>query len=184
MKIFQISAGVIPGFPLLSMPAFASEDAAADPASSAVQPGFAYHALDPDIITNYLGDGKTWLCAVTVELMAENAADLKLLEQHDPLIRDAIIRLIGSKTGAQIKSLVSREELRRSARPGSTSCWSERPARRRYASSSSPSTCISNELAEGRTPAAPTRLHSLSRTSSPWATRRCEVAPSRDPHRL
>ena len=45
--------------------------------------------------------------------MATDAADLKLLEQHDPLIRDAIIRLIGSKTGAQIKSLVSREELRK-----------------------------------------------------------------------
>jgi hypothetical protein len=45
---------------------------------------------------------------VTVELMATDAADLKLLEQHDPLIRDAIIRLIGSKTGAQIKSLVNR----------------------------------------------------------------------------
>lgn len=114
MKIFRFLLVLSLSFPLLSMPAFASEDAAADPASSAVQPGFAYHALDPDIITNYLGDGKTLgYVRVTVELMAENAADLKLLEQHDPLIRDAIIRLIGSKTGAQIKSLVSREELRK-----------------------------------------------------------------------
>ncbi|MFM4998122.1 flagellar basal body-associated protein FliL [Aeromonas sanarellii] len=114
MKIFRFLLVLSLSFPLLSMPAFASEDAADDPASSAVQPGFAYHALDPDIITNYLGDGKTLgYVRVTVELMAENAADLKLLEQHDPLIRDAIIRLIGSKTGAQIKSLVSREELRK-----------------------------------------------------------------------
>jgi len=114
MKIFRFLLVLSLSFPLLSMPAFASEDAAADPASSAVQPGFAYHALDPGIITNYLGDGKTLgYVRVTVELMAENAADLKLLEQHDPLIRDAIIRLIGSKTGAQIKSLVSREELRK-----------------------------------------------------------------------
>jgi len=50
---------------------------------------------------------------VTVELMAENEADLKLLEQHDPLIRDAIIRLMGSKSADQIKSLVSREDLRK-----------------------------------------------------------------------
>ena len=114
MKIFRFLLVLSLSFPLLSMPAFASEDAAADPASSAVQPGFAYHALDPDIITNYLDDGKTLgYVRVTVELMAENAADLKLLEQHDPLIRDAIIRLIGSKTGAQFKSLVSREELRK-----------------------------------------------------------------------
>ena len=114
MKIFRILLVLSLGCTLLNTHAFANEYAAADPASAAVQPGFAYHALDPDIITNYLGDGKTLgYVRVTVELMAENAADLKLLEQHDPLIRDAIIRLIGSKTGAQIKSLVSREELRK-----------------------------------------------------------------------
>ncbi|WP_393937120.1 flagellar basal body-associated protein FliL [Aeromonas rivipollensis] len=110
MKIFRILLVLSLGCTLLNTHAFANEEAA----SAAVQPGFAYHALDPDIITNYLGDGKTLgYVRVTVELMAENAADLKLLEQHDPLIRDAIIRLIGSKTGAQIKSLVSREDLRK-----------------------------------------------------------------------
>ncbi len=114
MKIFRILLVLSLGCTLLNTYAFANEDAAADPASAAVQPGFAYHALDPDIITNYLGDGKTLgYVRVTVELMATDAADLKLLEQHDPLIRDAIIRLIGSKTGAQIKSLVNREELRK-----------------------------------------------------------------------
>ncbi|MGN4983781.1 flagellar basal body-associated FliL family protein [Aeromonas dhakensis] len=81
---------------------------------AAAKPGFLYHLLDPDIITNYLSDGKTLgYVRVTVELMAENEADLKLLEQHDPLIRDAIIRLMGSKTADQIKSLVSREDLRK-----------------------------------------------------------------------
>ena len=81
---------------------------------AAAKPGFSYHALDPDIITNYLSDGKTLgYIRVTVELMAENEADLKLLEQHDPLIRDTIIRLMGSKSVDQIKSLVSREELRK-----------------------------------------------------------------------
>ncbi|WP_290435698.1 flagellar basal body-associated FliL family protein [Aeromonas caviae] len=114
MKIFRILLLLSLGCTLLQTQAFANEGAATDSASSAVQPGFAYHALDPDIITNYLGDGKTLgYVRVTVELMAENAADLALLEQHAPLIRDAIIRLIGSKTGSQIKSLVSREELRK-----------------------------------------------------------------------
>ena len=113
MKIFRIQLLSL-GCTLLNIQAFANGEEATDPASSAVQPGFAYHALDPDIITNYLGDGKTLgYVRVTVELMATDAADLKLLEQHDPLIRDAIIRLIGSKTGAQIKSLVNREELRK-----------------------------------------------------------------------
>ena len=114
MKIFRILLVLSLGCTLLQTQAFANEEAATDAASSAVQPGFAYHALDPDIITNYLGDGKTLgYVRVTVELMAENEADLKLLEQHDPLIRDAIIRLMGSKSADQIKSLVSREDLRK-----------------------------------------------------------------------
>lgn len=114
MKIFKILLGLLLGSALLNVQAFASEEPAAEPAAASAKPGFAYHALDPDIITNYLGEGKTLgYVRVTVELMAENAADIKLLEQHDPLIRDAIIRLIGSKTGDQIKSLVSREELRK-----------------------------------------------------------------------
>jgi flagellar protein FliL len=96
---------------LLANPAWAEEsttDAAAQ------QDGVAYHPLEPDIITNYLSEGKTLgYVRVTVELMAENHGDLKLLETHDPLIRDAIIRLMGSKTAEQIKSLPSREELRK-----------------------------------------------------------------------
>jgi len=153
MKIFRILLLSL-GCTLLNTQAFANEEEATDPASSAVQPGFAYHALDPDIITNYLGDGKTLgYVRVTVELMATDAADLKLLEQHDPLIRDAIIRLIGSKTGAQIKSLRS------------TNCWSRRRARRRSASSSSPNTCTSNHT--GRGPAPLTRcIHCRGRHGS------------------
>ncbi|MFC5706624.1 flagellar basal body-associated FliL family protein [Aeromonas eucrenophila] len=113
MKIANVLLMLLLSCTALNAQASAAEEPAADPAAAA-KPGFAYHALDPDIITNYLGDGKTLgYVRVTVELMAENAADLKLLEQHDPLIRDAIIRLIGSKTGDQIKSLVSREELRK-----------------------------------------------------------------------
>jgi flagellar protein FliL len=95
---------------LLTSPAWAEESADA----AAQQDGVAYHPLEPDIITNYLSEGKTLgYVRVTVELMAENHGNLKLLETHDPLIRDAIIRLMGSKTAEQIKSLASREELRK-----------------------------------------------------------------------
>jgi len=93
---------------------------AADQANTATgdqvvtQPGFSYHGLTPDIITNYLSDSKTLgYVRITVELMVDNQADLKVLEQHDPLLRDAIIRLLGSKNAEQIKSLTNREELRK-----------------------------------------------------------------------
>jgi len=113
MKIFKILLLLLLSCGSLHVQA-SSEKATPTEGADAAKPGFSYHALDPDIITNYLSNGKTLgYIRVTVELMAENEADLKLLEQHDPLIRDAIIRLMGSKTADQIKSLVNREELRK-----------------------------------------------------------------------
>jgi flagellar FliL protein len=113
MKIFKILLVLLLSCGALQAQA-SSEKATPAEGAEAAKPGFSYHALDPDIITNYLSNGKTLgYIRVTVELMAENEADLKLLEQHDPLIRDAIIRLMGSKTADQIKSLVNREELRK-----------------------------------------------------------------------
>ncbi|MFZ3401939.1 flagellar basal body-associated protein FliL [Aeromonas salmonicida] len=114
MKIFKILLLLLLSCGSLHVQASSEEEPLAEGAEAAAKPGFSYHALDPDIITNYLSDGKTLgYIRVTVELMAENEGDLKLLEQHDPLIRDAIIRLMGSKTADQIKSLVNREELRK-----------------------------------------------------------------------
>ena len=114
MKIFKILLLLLLSCGSLHVQASSEEEPPAEGAEGAAKPGFSYHALDPDIITNYLSDGKTLgYIRVTVELMAENEGDLKLLEQHDPLIRDAIIRLMGSKTADQIKSLVNREELRK-----------------------------------------------------------------------
>jgi flagellar protein FliL len=113
MKIFKILLVLLLSCGALHAQASSEKAPPAEGAETA-KPGFSYHALDPDIITNYLSNGKTLgYIRVTVELMAENEADLKLLEQHDPLIRDAIIRLMGSKTADQIKSLVNREELRK-----------------------------------------------------------------------
>ena len=114
MKIFKILLLLLLSCGSLHVQASSEEEPPAEGAEAAAKPGFSYHALDPDIITNYLSDGKTLgYIRVTVELMATDAADLKLLEQHDPLIRDAIIRLMGSKTAEQVKSLVNREELRK-----------------------------------------------------------------------
>ncbi|WP_421337344.1 flagellar basal body-associated protein FliL [Aeromonas veronii] len=114
MKIFKILLVLLLSCGALQQQALAEDEPPAEGAEGAAKPGFSYHALDPDIITNYLSDSKTLgYIRVTVELMAENEADLKLLEQHDPLIRDAIIRLIGSKNADQVKSLTNREELRK-----------------------------------------------------------------------
>ncbi len=69
-----------------ALQAYASEGGSpAEGEAAAAKPGFFYHLLDPDIITNYLSDGKTLgYVRVTVELMAENEADLKLLGSMTP----------------------------------------------------------------------------------------------------
>ncbi|PPA27904.1 flagellar basal body-associated protein FliL [Aeromonas jandaei] len=115
MKLFKFLLVLLLSCGALQVYASGGEEPPAEGEAAVVpKPGFYYHLLDPDIITNYLSDGKTLgYVRVTVELMAANEGDLKLLEQHDPLIRDAIIRLMGSKSADQIKSLVSREELRK-----------------------------------------------------------------------
>ena len=79
MKIFKILLVLLLSFGALHVQA--EEDPPAEGAEEAAKPGFSYHALDPDIITNYLSDGKTLgYIRVTVELMTDNEADLKLLE--------------------------------------------------------------------------------------------------------
>lgn len=99
---------------LTPLGAMASSEGGEETAQAPTGPVISYYALAPDIITNYLSDGKTLgYIRATIELMAESEADKKLLEANDPLIRDAIIRLLGSKTGEQIKSLATREELRK-----------------------------------------------------------------------
>ena len=45
--------------------------------------------------------------------MVANSDDLAAIEHHQPLIRDAIIELLGKQTEDTIKSLSGREDLRK-----------------------------------------------------------------------
>jgi len=88
---------------------------AEDPAPESGSVGdFAYYPIEPDIITNYLNEDKKHLgyVRVAVELMLDSSGDLSTVEHHVPLIRDAIIRILGEQDIRQIKSLKGREEIR------------------------------------------------------------------------
>ena len=75
---------------------------------------YAYYGLEPDIITNYVNEDKKHLgyIRVTVELMIEKSNDLSKVQHHAPLIRDAIIRILGEQELKHIKSIKGREEIR------------------------------------------------------------------------
>lgn len=75
----------------------------------------AYFGLEPDIVTNYLGNSSRNIgyVRVTVELMLTSASHIEAAEHHAPLLRATTIEIFGNQTEEQVKSLTGREEIRR-----------------------------------------------------------------------
>ncbi|MEI8672322.1 flagellar basal body-associated protein FliL [Vibrio sp. SA48] len=78
-------------------------------------PKLAYFTLEPDLTTNFFTKGKKLgYIQVRIDIMVANSKDLPIVELHQPLIRDAVIELLGKQTEETIKSLAGREDLRKS----------------------------------------------------------------------
>ncbi|WP_172561734.1 flagellar basal body-associated protein FliL [Vibrio furnissii] len=77
-------------------------------------PKFAYFTLEPDLTTNFYTKGKKLgYIQVRIDIMVASSTDLPLIETHQPLIRDAVVELLGKQTEDTIKSLAGREDLRK-----------------------------------------------------------------------
>lgn len=75
---------------------------------------YAYYGFEPDIVTNYISNRKKLgFVRLSVELMVKEPDDLVKLEHHDPLLRAAIVEIVGNQTEEKVKSLTGREEIRR-----------------------------------------------------------------------
>jgi len=75
---------------------------------------YAYYGFEPELVTNYISTGKKLgFVRIGIELMVKNPEDLVSLEHHDPLLRAALLEIMGSQTGDKVKSLAGREEIRR-----------------------------------------------------------------------
>ena len=73
-----------------------------------------YLTLTPDITTNFYTTGKTiHFVRIKVELVVANQQHLRLIEHNQPLIRNAIIDVIGQKTSSEIKSYNGRKKVRK-----------------------------------------------------------------------
>ncbi|MEZ9444637.1 flagellar basal body-associated protein FliL [Vibrio sp. 10N.222.54.F12] len=91
---------------LFSASSFAEEESA---------PKLAYFTLEPDLTTNFYTKGKKLgYIQVRLDIMVANSNDLEAIEHHQPLIRDAVIELLGKQNEETIKSLSGREDLRKS----------------------------------------------------------------------
>lgn len=72
---------------------------------------YAYFGFEPDIVTNYtVVKKKMGYVRLTVELMLPSD-NLDVVEHHSPLLRDAIIDIIGQQAQAKIKSIKGRAEI-------------------------------------------------------------------------
>lgn len=89
-------------------PASAAED------QEPTAPAFAYYTLAPDLTTNIHTKGqRIGYLQVRIDLMVADNSYIPDLERHDPLIRDAIINMIGQQSEDKVKTLAGREELRK-----------------------------------------------------------------------
>ena len=83
-------------------------------ASNDAKPSYVYFGLDPDIITNYVsGSNEIGFISVSVELMLISEDNLAIIEQHEPLIRDKIISLLGQQSPQELRSMTGREAVRK-----------------------------------------------------------------------
>lgn len=75
---------------------------------------YAYFGFEPQIVTNYVAvKKKMGYVRLTVELMIEDSSNYEVVEHHAPLLRDAIINIIGQQPEAKIKSINGRYEIQR-----------------------------------------------------------------------
>jgi len=73
---------------------------------------YAYFAFDPQILTNYVTvKKKMGYVRLTVKLMIQGSENLDTVEHHSPLLRDAIITIIGKQTEGKVKSIKGRAEI-------------------------------------------------------------------------
>jgi len=73
---------------------------------------YAYFAFEPDIVTNYISENKIGFIRVTMEIMVKSSEHIAIVEHHSPLLRAAIVELLGSKSEEQIKSSLGKKEIR------------------------------------------------------------------------
>ncbi|UJF22208.1 flagellar basal body-associated protein FliL [Shewanella sp. OMA3-2] len=75
---------------------------------------YAYYGFEPEIVTNYISNRKKLgFVRISVELMVKNPTDLVSIERHDPLLRAAIVEILGNQAEDKVKSLSGRDEIRR-----------------------------------------------------------------------
>ncbi len=83
-------------------------------AEEEAEPKMGYFTLAPDLITNFVTNGKhLGYIRVRIDILVNDNKELSNLEYHSPLIRHALVEVLGQQPEQRIKSLAGREEIRK-----------------------------------------------------------------------
>lgn len=74
---------------------------------------YAYFGFEPDIITNYISAGnKVGFIRITMEVMVKSPDHVAIIEHHAPLLRAAVVEVLGEQSEQKIKSPAGKKEVR------------------------------------------------------------------------
>jgi len=99
-------------FLLLSLMVLGSVPTLANSGGKGPAEGVNYIAINPPLVVNYGGPGKTRFIKAELSLRAENAADATEILHHLPLIRDKLITILSAQTEEVISTPEGKEGLR------------------------------------------------------------------------
>jgi flagellar FliL protein len=74
-----------------------------------------YVKFDPPFVVNFEAKGLMRFLQVSIEVLTRDPATADMIKQHDPMLRNDLLMLLGSQTFEKISSREGKEELRREA---------------------------------------------------------------------
>lgn len=80
---------------------------------SAPADDYAYFGFEPDIITNYITAGdKVGFIRLTMEIMVKSSMHVEIIEHHAPLLRAAVVEVLGEQHEDKIKTAAGKKEIK------------------------------------------------------------------------
>jgi len=75
-----------------------------------------YTAFDPPFVVNFQDKGVVRFLQVTVQVMTRDPKTAEMFKQHDPVIRNDLLLMLGNQSFETLSSLEGKEKLREQAR--------------------------------------------------------------------
>ena len=75
-----------------------------------------YTAFDPPFVVNFQDKGVVRFLQVTVQVMTRDPKTAEMFKQHDPVIRNDLLLMLGNQSFETLSSLEGKEKLREEAR--------------------------------------------------------------------